>query len=119
MSMETEPAPAATTSSLPDFAAMTEDEQIAYAMQMSLQQAQSDRAQEVTAIVQGEAESEDYEMIRDPAFLLYVLENLPGVDPQSETVRNALGELTQGDAGKKSAEKDKGTQDKDKSSGDK
>uniref|UniRef100_A0A023FEK3 26S proteasome non-ATPase regulatory subunit 4 n=1 Tax=Amblyomma cajennense TaxID=34607 RepID=A0A023FEK3_AMBCJ len=138
MSMETEPAPAATTSSLPDFSAMTEDEQIAYAMQMSLQQAQSDSSASGTAPraspavneepmetdepeepKKDEAESEDYEMIRDPAFLLYVLENLPGVDPQSETVRNALGELTQGDAGKKSAEKEKGTQDKDKSSGDK
>lgn len=69
----------------------------------------------MTAIVQDEAESEDYEMIRDPAFLLYVLENLPGVDPQSETVRNALGELTQGDT----AKKDKGAQDKGKSSKDK
>ncbi|XP_077501585.1 regulatory particle non-ATPase 10 isoform X2 [Amblyomma americanum] len=49
MSMETEPAPAATTSSLPDFAAMTEDEQIAYAMQMSLQQAQSDSSASGTA----------------------------------------------------------------------
>lgn len=64
----------------------------------------------VTAVVQDEAESEDYEMIRDPAFLLYVLENLPGVDPQSETVRNALGELTQGDT----AKKDKDGQNKDK-----
>lgn len=42
MSMETDPAPPTTTASLPDFSAMTEDEQIAYAMQMSLQQAQSD-----------------------------------------------------------------------------
>lgn len=39
MSMETDPAPPTTTASLPDFSAMTEDEQIAYAMQMSLQQA--------------------------------------------------------------------------------
>nr|XP_037282652.1 26S proteasome non-ATPase regulatory subunit 4-like isoform X3 [Rhipicephalus microplus] len=42
MSMETDPAPPTTTASLPDFSAMTEDEQIAYAMQMSLQQTQSD-----------------------------------------------------------------------------
>uniref|UniRef100_A0A131YG13 26S proteasome non-ATPase regulatory subunit 4 n=2 Tax=Rhipicephalus TaxID=426455 RepID=A0A131YG13_RHIAP len=42
MSMETDPAPPTTTASLPDFSAMTEDEQIAYAMQMSLQQAQAD-----------------------------------------------------------------------------
>ncbi|XP_065289304.1 26S proteasome non-ATPase regulatory subunit 4-like isoform X1 [Dermacentor albipictus] len=132
MSMETDPAPPTTTASLPDFSAMTEDEQIAYAMQMSLQQAQSDspstggtaaavvkeepmETEESEEPKKDEAESEDYEMIRDPAFLLYVLENLPGVDPQSETVRNALGELTQGDA----AKKDKGAQDKGKSSKDK
>uniref|UniRef100_A0A6G5A191 Uncharacterized protein n=2 Tax=Rhipicephalus microplus TaxID=6941 RepID=A0A6G5A191_RHIMP len=42
MSMETDPAPPTTTASLPDFSAMTEDEQIAYAMQMSLQQTQPD-----------------------------------------------------------------------------
>ncbi|XP_037275030.2 26S proteasome non-ATPase regulatory subunit 4 isoform X2 [Rhipicephalus microplus] len=118
MSMETDPAPPTTTASLPDFSAMTEDEQIAYAMQMSLQQAQPDgpstraapavvvkeepmETDESEELKKDEAESEDYEMIRDPAFLLYVLENLPGVDPQSETVRNALGELTQGDTTKK------------------
>nr|XP_037275030.1 26S proteasome non-ATPase regulatory subunit 4-like isoform X2 [Rhipicephalus microplus] len=127
MSMETDPAPPTTTASLPDFSAMTEDEQIAYAMQMSLQQTQPDgpstraapavvvkeepmETDESEELKKDEAESEDYEMIRDPAFLLYVLENLPGVDPQSETVRNALGELTQGDT----AKKDKDGQNKGK-----
>lgn len=60
----------------------------------------------MTAVVQADAEPEDYDMIRDPAFLMYVLENLPGVDPQSETVRNALGELTQGDAQARKDKKD-------------
>ncbi|KAH7978674.1 hypothetical protein HPB49_006338 [Dermacentor silvarum] len=61
-----------------------------------------------------EAEFED-EIIRDPEFLLYVLGNLPGVDSQSETVRNAVREVTQRDR----AKKDKGALDKGKSSKDK
>lgn len=61
----------------------------------------------MTAVAQAaDAEPEDYDMIRDPAFLMYVLENLPGVDPQSETVRNALGELTQGDTAARKEDKD-------------
>lgn len=41
--------------------------------------------------VEGE---EDYtEVMNDPAFLQSVLENLPGVDPQSEAVRQAVGSL--------------------------
>lgn len=39
-------------------------------------------------------EVEDYsEVMNDPAFLQSVLENLPGVDPQSEAVRQAVGSL--------------------------
>lgn len=33
------------------------------------------------------------EVISDPDFLQSVLENLPGVDPQSETIRDAVGSL--------------------------
>lgn len=37
---------------------------------------------------------EDYsEVMNDPAFLQSVLENLPGVDPQSEAIRQAVGNL--------------------------
>lgn len=37
---------------------------------------------------------EDYnEVITDPAFLQSVLENLPGVDPQSEAIRGAVDSL--------------------------
>lgn len=37
---------------------------------------------------------EDYnEVITDPTFLQSVLENLPGVDPQSEAIRDAVGAL--------------------------
>lgn len=46
---------------------------------------------------------EDYsEVMNDPAFLQSVLENLPGVDPQSEAIRQAVGNL-----------KDKKKEDKD------
>lgn len=65
----------------------------------------------MTAVMQ-EGEPEDYEMIRDPAFLMYVLENLPGVDPQSEAVRNALGVITQTDPAKK--DEDKKQEDREK-----
>ena len=47
-------------------------------------------------------EDEDYsEVINDPAFLQSVLEGLPGVDPQSEAIRNAMGALTQKEDDKK------------------
>ena len=37
---------------------------------------------------------QDYsEVMNDPAFLQSVLQNLPGVDPQSEAVRNAMGAM--------------------------
>ena len=40
-----------------------------------------------------DAKDEDYsEVMNDPAFLQSVLQNLPGVDPQSEAVRRAVGE---------------------------
>ena len=47
---------------------------------------------------------EDYAAVMsDPAFLQSVLESLPGVDPQSEAVREAVGSLKQN----KEKEKDK------------
>lgn len=49
---------------------------------------------------------EDYsEVMNDPAFLQSVLENLPGVDPQSEAIRQAVGSLK--DSKKKEDEKEK------------
>ena len=39
-------------------------------------------------------DKEDYsEVMNDPAFLQSVLQNLPGVDPQSEAVKNAMGAI--------------------------
>ena len=52
-------------------------------------------------LVQNEEEEDDEEddddlsdVMNDPAFLQSVLESLPGVDPQSEEIRNAMGQLT-------------------------
>ncbi|XP_076250311.1 regulatory particle non-ATPase 10 [Rhynchophorus ferrugineus] len=111
MSMEDGGSSAATatpaTTRVPvDFANMTEDEQIAFAMQMSMQDAQETLpAKEEPMEVEGD---EDYsEVMNDPAFLQSVLENLPGVDPQSEAVRQAVGSL-------KDKKKDEKTDDKQK-----
>ena len=39
-------------------------------------------------------DKEDYsEVMSDPEFLQSVLQNLPGVDPQSEAVKNAVGAI--------------------------
>lgn len=35
------------------------------------------------------------EVINDPEFLQSVLEGLPGVDPQSEAIKSAMGQLAQ------------------------
>lgn len=57
---------------------------------------------------------EDYAAVMsDPAFLQSVLENLPGVDPHSEAVRQAVGSLQQNKDKEKEKEKDK-DKDKDK-----
>ena len=39
-------------------------------------------------------DKEDYsEVMNDPAFLQSVLQNLPGVDPQSKAVKKAMGAI--------------------------
>lgn len=80
---------------------LSEEEQIALAMQMSMQQeaAAADETMDV---------SEEYaEVMNDPAFLQSVLENLPGVDPQSEAIRNAMSTI------KKDSKDDKEEKDKE------
>ncbi|KAB0802850.1 hypothetical protein PPYR_05036 [Photinus pyralis] len=104
LAMSMEEGEAAPTDAPPvDFANMTEEEQIAFAMQMSMQDAQessSSKKKDEPMEVDGD---EDYsEVMNDPAFLQSVLENLPGVDPQSEAIRQAVGNL-----------KDKKKEDKD------
>nr|CAD7407667.1 unnamed protein product [Timema poppensis] len=50
---------------------------------------------------------DDYEVMNDPEFLQSVLENLPGVDPQSEAIRQAVGSLSKDKVVKKDEDKDK------------
>ncbi|CAH1389541.1 unnamed protein product [Nezara viridula] len=94
-----------------DFSNMTEDEQIAFAMQMSMQDSQepsasTDQEKKDEEKKETAMEVEDYtEMMTDPAFLQSVLENLPGVDPQSEAVKQALTKDT--NSSDKDKEKDK------------
>ncbi|CAK8671390.1 unnamed protein product [Clavelina lepadiformis] len=98
------PAPVTTV----DISAMTEEEQIAYAMQMSMQPTPDESAPQTpmetetaaSANYQQKMEAADYEesdeeVITDPEFLQSVLQSLPGVDPQSDAVRQAMSELTQ------------------------
>jgi len=92
----------------PDLAAMTEEEQIAYAMRMSMadgaEAGGSGGGAESMDVDDKPGEDEDYsEVMNDPAFLQSVLQNLPGVDPQSEAIKNAVG-----------AVKDEKKDDKDK-----
>lgn len=75
-----------------DLSSMTEEEQIAYAMQMSMADAEKPDSGAKTESMDVDDKDEDYsEVMNDPAFLQSVLQNLPGVDPQSEAVRNAVG----------------------------
>merc|ERR1712062_409770 len=74
-----------------DLNTMTEEEQIAYAMQMSM--ADAEKAEQTPDSMEVDEKEEDYsEVMNDPAFLQEVLQNLPGVDPQSEAVRKAVAE---------------------------
>lgn len=45
------------------------------------------------------------DVISDPEFLQSVLENLPGVDPQSDAIREAVGSLNKDKKKDKSDEK--------------
>jgi len=112
--------PKASRSAFPmDCSAMTEEEQIAYAMQISMQDCQpKEEAMDVdtaaTAVKKEQPKKEEEqdfsEVMADPAFLESVLQNLPGVDPQSQAVKEAVGSLTQQDKDKDN----KDDKDKDK-----
>jgi len=70
--------------------AMTEEEQIAYALQMSMQPEESP-AEEATPMATDQA-SDSQQLVTDPDFLRQVLSNLPDVDPNSDALKEALGE---------------------------
>ncbi|XP_034554095.1 26S proteasome non-ATPase regulatory subunit 4-like [Notolabrus celidotus] len=99
------------TPALPDFSRMTEDEQIAYALQMSMQGSGADfGAEEMDTGADMDSskakDEEDYDVMQDPEFLQSVLENLPGVDPNNEAIRNAMGSLASQAGSKPDAKKD-------------
>lgn len=105
-----------------DLAAMTEDEQIAYALEISRQQFQPDSDPQGGATKPSESQSAegtsamdvdehppgdasttdaapdtsttDLDVIHDASFIRSVLRTLPGVDPQDEEVKNAIDELS-------------------------
>lgn len=101
---------------LPDFSSMTEDEQIAYAMQMSLQGAEyvpgesADLDSAAMDTSEPSKDEEEYDVMQDPEFLQSVLENLPGVDPNNEAIRNAMGSLAS--QASKDTKKEKKEEDK-------
>ncbi|XP_017886419.1 26S proteasome non-ATPase regulatory subunit 4 [Ceratina calcarata] len=110
---ENVPAAPANTNA-PDFARMTEEEQIAFAMQMSMQD-QQELLEESLKEEAMEVEEDYAAVMSDPAFLQSVLENLPGVDPHSEAVRQAVGSLQQNKDKDKDKDKEKEKEkDKDK-----
>ncbi|XP_061520894.1 26S proteasome non-ATPase regulatory subunit 4-like isoform X1 [Phycodurus eques] len=93
---------------IPDFSSMTEEEQIAYAMQMSLaggEYSDMDTSVPMDA-TDSVKEEDDYDVMQDPEFLQSVLENLPGVDPNNEAIRNAMGSLASQTGSKPDSKKD-------------
>merc|ERR1712020_143486 len=55
-----------------------------------------------------EGGEEDYsEVMNDPEFLQSVLESLPGVDPQSEAMRQAVGAMSRGNDNNKKEDSEK------------
>merc|ERR1712126_310170 len=118
-----------TPPAMPDFSQMSEDEQIAYAMRMSMQDAQgqagkdkeqskkADDKDEDEAMEVDEPKKEgdaDYSLVmEDHEFIQSVLESLPGVDPQSVDLKSAIGSLQKKDQDKdKDKEKDKKDEEK-------
>ena len=101
----------------PDFNAMTEEEQLHYALQMSMAQSAStsDTATEKSPVNDAEMkdEDEDYaKAMNDPEFLQRVISSLPGVDPNSEAVRSAFENIAKEDKSK-DQQKEKQPKDKD------
>ncbi|ELT94296.1 hypothetical protein CAPTEDRAFT_179091 [Capitella teleta] len=96
------------SATMPDLSMMSEEDQIAYAMQMSLSSSAADTAATPMETDAADKEEDYSEVMDDPAFLQSVLQELPGVDPQSPAIQSAMGQLTQKDGGqeKKDDKKD-------------
>jgi len=89
-----------------DFATMSEDEQIAFAMRLSMENSAVSTDNNTPAPMEVDdsagaskkEEEEDYsEVMNDPDFIQNVLQNLPGVDPNSEDIQSAMSTLTKKD----------------------
>lgn len=95
-----------------DLSAMTEEEQLQYALRLS-QQTESggtpmdlDENKEEKTVANAEEEVDFSEVMNDPAFLQSVLQNLPGVDPESDAIKDAMGQLLKQDKEKKDPKKE-------------
>jgi 26S proteasome regulatory subunit N10 len=85
-----------------DISSMTEEEQLHYALQMSMSQSASETAsasttEKQTTPIDAEMKDEDDDYAKamnDPEFLQRVISSLPGVDPNSEAIRSAVDDLT-------------------------
>ncbi|CAL1548559.1 unnamed protein product [Lymnaea stagnalis] len=108
-----------------DFASMSEEEQVAYAMRLSMENAGTSMKDNSPAPMETEdigatatsdkmiqEEEEDYsEVMNDPDFLQNVFQNLPGVDPNSEVIQSAMTSLMK-DTKKEDKKDDKKKEDK-------
>lgn len=98
-----------------DISSMTEEEQLHYALQMSMSHSASETAsasttEKQTTPVDAEMKDEDDDYAKamnDPEFLQRVISSLPGVDPNSDAIRSAVDNLT-----KDSKEQDKKEEEK-------
>jgi len=119
---------------MPDLSSMTEEEQLNYALQMSMAAAHASQQQEGSAATTSKAaggavssdkpstssddaemkdEDEDYvKAMNDPEFLQKVLSSLPGVDPNSEAVRTAFENLKDNSKETPKSDKDKDKEEK-------
>lgn len=99
-----------------DISAMSEEEQIAYAMRMSMQEdiSESPMETDVKTISESPMEADfpdddldEGDVIADPAFLESVLQSLPGVDSSSEAIKQAMDQLAQSKDDDKDEESEK------------
>lgn len=97
-----------------DIHSMTEEEQLHYALQMSMAQSASETVSGATTEklttpddAEMKDEDEDYEKaMNDPEFLQRVISSLPGVDPNSDAIRSAVDNLTKDSTKNKDKEKE-------------
>jgi len=96
-----------------DISSMTEEEQLNYALQMSMSHSASETAsssatEKQTTPIDAEMKDEDDDYAKamnDPEFLQRVISSLPGVDPNSDAIRSAVDNLTK-DNNNKNQEKE-------------